>query len=333
MPTIGGPNSKFERRLNENLAPLSRSIDFRTRRITEILEDAYINANASAKYWRGVRTQIDAQYKILRQLYKTWSNKNIPMAYRESMRELFTRLNRSKDIARRARRGLNDLVTTSRTFQIQKILIRDSIADWNEALNLGRQNIVRLTRRTQQTLLTEATINRSVAEAIQSGNLLNNTFIKTSGVSESLASQLNAVAEVIDGKKYVIAGNRRFSPKYYAEMVSRVKFHEAQAQAAVQTAGNYGTSLVQVSNHNTRTAICVPFENKIFSVNGQDKRFPPLADIPPFHPNCLHLLFPIFESALQAEGTLNSWVEFSQGEVARPPSPAGFIPVGDRTLV
>ncbi len=121
-------------------------------------------------------------------------------------------------------------------------------------------------------------------------------------------------------------------PEYYAEMVTRVKFHEAQAQAAVVTAGNYGTSLVHVSSHNTTTAICQKFEGKVFSINGKDKRFPLLTDIPPFHVNCLHLLFPMFVESMEVEGTLKEWEAFSNGRSSMPPSPSNFKPIDTRAV-
>jgi hypothetical protein len=149
-------------------------------------------------------------------------------------------------------------------------------------------------------------------------------------MSDTLAAQLSAAAEIIDGKKYVIAGARRFSPKYYAEMVTRSKFHEAQAQGALLTAQNYGTSLVQVSSHNTTTKICIPYEGKVYSIGGKDSRFPVLENISPFHPNCLHLLFPMFASAMEVDGSLEGWTAFSSGAIKVPPSPANFIPVDAR---
>lgn len=330
MARIGGKNSNFEKLSREKIALLNKSIQYRTNRITAILTAAYKNAKPTAKYWNTVRKNLDIQYRALDSIYSTWIKKNIPLVYRAAMKDLFTRLNRSKDIAKRAKRSFIDLATSPRTQQIQNILIRDAITDWVAALNQGQANLVRLTRRTQQALLSEALLDKSVAEAIASGNLMNNTFIKSVNMSETLAGQLTEVATVINGEKYVIAGSRRFTPKYYAEMVSRVKFHEAQSRAAMQTAGNYGTSLVQVSNHNTITPLCMEFEGKVFSMNGKDSRFPTLINTPPFHVNCLHLLFPMFESAMEVDGSLKGWEDFSNNRINRPPYPSSFIPVSER---
>lgn len=333
MAQIGGPNSSFEKLFRESIDGLNKSLTYRTNRISAILLKAYNNPKVSARYWNSVRRALDTQYKAMDKLYRTWAKKNIPTAYKASVKELMTRLNRSKTIAKRAKRSFSDIVTSNKSMQIQAVLVRDAITDWNQSLRLGQANVNRLTRRTQQTLLSESLVDASIIESVASGNLMNNTFIRTINLSQSLASQLDEVATVIDGEKYVIAGSRRFRPKYYAEMVTRVKFHEAQAQAAVITAGNYGTSLVQVSSHNTTTAVCQEFEGKIFSINGKDGRFPPLVDVPPYHVNCLHLLFPMFESAMEADGSLNQWIDFSNEKTGTPPSPASFVPLDKRKAV
>jgi len=330
MAVMGGPNSNFEKLFRSSVTGLSKSLDFRTKRITSILTKAYSNPQVSARYWNNVRRQLNVQYRAMDRLYSTWSKKNIPLAYKASVRELMNRLNRSKSIARRAKRSFMDIVTSPKSIQIQSILVKDAITDWVSSLTLGQSNVNRLTRRTQQTLLAESLIDSSVVKAVSSGNLMNNTFIKSLNMADTLAAQLDELAVVIDGEKYVIAGSRRFKPKYYAEMVTRVKFHEAQAQGAIMTAGNYGTSLVQVSSHNTTTEICQQYEGMIFSISGKDKRFPVLQAVPPYHVNCLHLLFPMFESAMEADGTLKQWQDFSHGKTDKPPSPANFVPVDGR---
>jgi hypothetical protein len=97
-------------------------------------------------------------------------------------------------------------------------------------------------------------------------------------------------------------------------------------------ANNYGTDLVQVSSHNTTTKICMPYEGKVYSISGKDKRFPPLMNTPPYHPNCLHLIFPTFESGMIAQGTLDSFSAFSMGKISKPPLPASFKPISKRLV-
>jgi hypothetical protein len=327
---IGGKYSQFESRYKDSIKKLSNSIQYRTERITTILLKAYNKPKPGARYWNAVRAELDIQYRELQSLYNTWARKAIPISYRASVKELMTRLNRSKTIAARATVSYSTLVNNTRSQQIVNALFRDAVTDWVGALNAGQANLNRLTRRTQQLLIQESFVDISVANAIESGNLMNNTFVSTLPVTDTLSDQLIAASKMIDGELYVQAGSKRFTPNYYAEMVTRTKFHEAQAFGAIQTARNYKTSLVHVSAHNTTTAICQLFEGKVFSIGGQDPRFPRLETAPPFHPNCLHLLFPVFSSAMEVTGTLEDWEKFSKGESNRPPAPANFVPVSDR---
>ena len=190
---------------------------------------------------------------------------------------------------------------------------------------VGKNNVTRITRLTQQSLLNERIIDATVAEAFNLGNLRKAaTTLQTMFESDLLDMAAN--------KRFVQAGSKKFTPSYYAEMVTRTKFHEAHSFAGLAQAKNYGTDLVQVSSHNTTTAICLPFEAKVFSVSGKDPRFPPLTETPPYHPNCLHLIFPTFESAMEVQGTLKAFSAFSEGRISRPPVPAGFVPIDKRNI-
>jgi hypothetical protein len=44
-------------------------------------------------------------------------------------------------------------------------------------------------------------------------------------------------------------------------------------------------------------------------------------------------MFPQFESALEASGTLEGFSAFSKGKAAKPPHPTSFIPAKDREVV
>lgn len=298
-----------------------------TNNITRIMTEALKNPNKSAKYWRDVNRQITLEYNKLSTVYRSWAKINIPASYRTSVKTIMVELNKQKSIAKKMKRVYSELVLSGASEVGVKSLYVNAIADWEASLIAGRNNLLKLTRKTKQGLIAESLIDQSVFEAIARGNLMQNTDKRIIG---SLARTLNELAEVIDGEKYVIAGKRRYRPSYYAEMVTRVKFHEAQAFGALQVAKNYGTSLLQVSSHNTTTKICIPFENKIFSVNGKDKRFPPLYETSPFHVNCLHNMFPVFVEAMEVDDSLKGWEDFSKGTADKPPINSSFIPANLR---
>jgi hypothetical protein len=215
------------------------------------------------------------------------------------------------------------LIDTNASSQIVAALWSDATDSFLSAALTGQRNVHRFTRLTQQALVNEALLDVDVAIAFQEGNLgraITSITARFSPDSDSL----------LKDRAYVQAGARRMRARDYAELVARTKFHEAASAAAVQQARNHGTSLVQVSTHNTTTEICQQYEGKIYSLNGDDPRFPPLGEVPPFHPNCLHLILPTFESAMQSQGTLDKFADFSQGKTDRPPVPAGFVPIKER---
>lgn len=327
---IGGPNSKQEKYFNDSFASLDARILASEKKLTQILTKAYDSPKLGAKYWNKVRRDLNREYAELNVMYKSWAKVKVPRAYKVYMKDLFNRLNKSRQIAKKASKSYASLSTSPRTLQMTKALYNDAIREWTASLNAGKSNLNRLTRRTQQTLLKESIIDSSVAKAIESGNLLNNSFYNSTNMSNTLASQLKEVAEVIEGKYYVTAGKRRFKANYYAKLVSRVKFHEAQAYGAIQVATNYGTSLLQVSNHNTKTEVCQKYENKIYSVGGKDPNYDILLEVSPFHPNCLHNMFPVFADTLEALGQSEQWEDFSKGRIDTPPSPKNFVPISKR---
>lgn len=331
MANIGGYNSAFEIELRKKLSALDKQIKVHTDNIENILTDAIKFPEAGKRYWNKVSAQIDVEYKALEKLITTWNAKEIPEAYRKSLAEITKRLNRSKAIASRAQNSLTVIANNSKSNAITSQLVKDANIDIVLALTNGQANVERLLRRTQQALVQESFLNTEIAKAIKDGNLSKAWY--NGAKDPAIAAQMKKTAELIDGQYYVQAGSRKYTVDYYTEMVARTKFHEAQAYAAINTADNYGTDLVQVSNHNTDTEICLQHENKIYSIGGKDKRFPILDTIPPYHPNCLHLLSPTFAEAMEVQGNLDDWSKFSKGTSQIPPSPSNWVPADEREVV
>lgn len=80
----------------------------------------------------------------------------------------------------------------------------------------------------------------------------------------------------------------------YAELVARTTTREAASVAIVNQCNEYGHDLVQITTHYPTCEICAPLQGKVFSLQGEDKRYPKLTDEyrPPIHPNCRHVLVP-----------------------------------------
>lgn len=82
---------------------------------------------------------------------------------------------------------------------------------------------------------------------------------------------------------------RKWSLDRYSEMLTRTHIMRANNEAAINRAKELGLDIIKISVHNTECSICKPHEGKIYSLSGNDKRFPALTgNEPPYHPNCKH---------------------------------------------
>jgi hypothetical protein len=317
--------TNFEKDWKTKFLPLEKRLTKIENQLQKLMISSIENAKISAAYWNKVRREMDLMYAKMSKVFDSWAKKEIPAQYRRSLSMISARIEANKSIINTARRGLLATVDSALSQKISINLYASAFDSFLGAAAAGRRSMYRLTRLTQQTLLNESLIDITVAQGIELGNLRK--------AARSFTGQLwGRLWEDVENKHFVQAGRYKYKPGYYAELVTRTKFHEAQSEAALVEAANYSTDLVQVSTHNTSTKICVPFEGRIFSISGKDPRFPPLSDVPPYHPNCLHLLFPTFESAMEVQGTLESFSAFSKGNISRPPIPASFIPVSQRKV-
>ena len=288
-----------------------------------ILMGSLQRPQANAIYWNAVRREIDKLYAEMIKVFSVFAKNAIPIQYRKTLRDIQSRIATTKSIANQARIGVSRLISTRASSQIVAALWSDASESFISAALTGKRNVHRFTRLTQQALVNEALLDADVALAFQQGNL-------GKAVTSITARFSVDTDNLLVRREFVQAGSRKMRASAYAELIARTKFHEAASAASVQQARNHGTSLVQVSTHNTKTVVCQEFEGKIYSISGEDNRFPSLGIAPPYHPNCLHLIIPTFESAMESQGTLEEFSVFSKGNSSRPPIPSGFIPVGAR---
>lgn len=277
------------------------------------------------KYWADVEKRISAEYVKMNEAFASFSKKEIPRRYRNSVYQMHNKIKGLKSITDQARLSATKLINTNGARQIVQALYSDAVARFAAGAFSGQQTMKSLIRETQQVLVNESLINQTIARSFEQGNLREAEKLLTTEFQSRLAQS------AID-QKYIVINGRRYNPRSYSELLLRTKFHEAHSQATKATAMNYGTDLVIISSHNTTTEICVPFEGKVFSLTGQDKRFPLLTEEPPFHPNCLHLMYPQFESGMEAQGSLKEFVAFSNGNAPRPPFPKSFVPISQRGI-
>jgi hypothetical protein len=190
----------------------------------------------------------------------------------------------------------------------------------------GEKLILRLARITQQVNIAED----QIAKSIEAG------FIESGSIQGSLKRlQKDLMTKALDGK-YITVIDKNGDPisykiKSYSELVARTKLQETSTDAVLNTAAATGSDLVQVSSHNTKSEICIPFEGKIFSISGNNKDFPKLYEASPFHPNCQHTMTVVFEEGLEADGTYDKYSDFSKGITEQHPTRKSWIPPSERT--
>lgn len=80
----------------------------------------------------------------------------------------------------------------------------------------------------------------------------------------------------------------------YAQMVARTTSREIATVATLNTCQEADIDLIQISSHYPTCEICAPLQGKVFSISGNDKRYPKLQEecTPPIHPSCRHVTTP-----------------------------------------
>jgi hypothetical protein len=324
-------NSFTEAQFQKYVSDLTTRLNKKEEELFNLINKSLSSSSRSNSYWVGVRSEIDKIYSEMIKISDEWLSLNIPRHLQNELKNLNKRISSLKYIKVEAQKTISQILNSQSTNNIARLLYEDALASIVTGLNAGKNAMYRLTRLTQQRLIDEFLIETLTAEGVEIGNL----GYTVGNIYRELLNRLDEGQFVIIDTVYKTGVKKgqpltlHYKPGYYAEMVARTKFHEAQAQGALLTAMNYGTDLIQVSWHNTTTPICIPHEGMIYSISGTHPMFPPLMDTPPYHPNCLHLLYPTFEEGLRTQGTLQQYSDFSLGKINMPPI-KNFIPLNQR---
>lgn len=94
---------------------------------------------------------------------------------------------------------------------------------------------------------------------------------------------------------------RMISLEAYASTVARSTTAEATNKATLNQLTELGYDLVKMTAHSTSCAICLPLQGRVYSISGNDKRYPALSvaytgEYANIHPNCRHRLVPYIEA-------------------------------------
>lgn len=89
-------------------------------------------------------------------------------------------------------------------------------------------------------------------------------------------------------------GGNRWKIDRYAEMLVRTHIIKANNSGFVNRLLENGLELVEMSQHATSCPTCKPYEGKVFSLTGNDKKHGEAPDLP-IHPNCKHSFLPYLD--------------------------------------
>ena len=85
----------------------------------------------------------------------------------------------------------------------------------------------------------------------------------------------------------------------YAETLARSIVAETQNTCVKNTMKEHGHDLVKMTQHYSACPVCVPYEGRVYSLSGEDTRFPSINNVPGFrngynniHPRCRHRIRP-----------------------------------------
>jgi len=286
-----------------------------------------ITDETSNVFWNNVSSEVRKAYNEARVVFAEWNKSEIPYFYNENIRKQMKKI-RHLSVKNIADKNSKELENANYAKQSQGSIVKSSVSDFTTGSLMGEKKYSRLIGMTQKKNVQENRLNKIVAEG---------EFLGESTFSVQKQIQNELLNDALDGKYILVIDKNGKEINYkltsYSEMVARTKLTEAQTESTIQVAVNYGTDLVQVSSHNTKTAYDAQFEGKIYSLTGNDPDFPPATDLPPFHPYCIHTISVTFKEGMEANGSLDGLSQFSKGEIDSPPRKKSFVPLKDRELV
>jgi hypothetical protein len=107
--------------------------------------------------------------------------------------------------------------------------------------------------------------------------------------SKALVERL--VKEGVTG--FVDARGAQWQLDTYAEMAVRTTTREAVSAGTANRMRETGQQLITISYHATRCEICGPYEGNTYALPGEEvDGYDTIDQLPPFHPNCLHVATP-----------------------------------------
>lgn len=221
-------------------------------------------------FQKSLLNQINVQITDLNKKAKNWVENSIPNSYQHG-------LNKTNEFLLDI--GLNSFAKLH-TRAIEALVL-DTMDDLFDANQFAENNIKKVIKNA---------VDQSVIQKISQGQTIEQC--KKIIISKLMGSG------IVDG---VESSNGRLIPlDSYAALVARSRTREATNTAIINQLTSNKYDLVKMSKHNSSCPICSVYQGRVFSISGNDKRYPPLklAFRGPYaniHPNCSHVIMPYIE--------------------------------------
>ncbi len=230
---------------------------------------------ASKRYAARQIIEIQDHIKALRKAQAKWAEIYIPKAYKNGSLQDEELLNRLLG---------NDYKGTMTALhrEAAQVAAIGAVQDFEAVSQALENTFVGYVRRAQVT-----GAKRAVAQDIAGGIVEGST---RATVSNRLVDTLkaNTVAGTITVGKVTMNVNA------YADLLARTVSRAARTEGTLNRLTENGLDLV-IFNNTGAVDFCKEYEDQIFSISGQSKRYPKLVARPPFHPNCTHTLSAFIE--------------------------------------
>jgi hypothetical protein len=142
-----------------------------------------------------------------------------------------------------------------------------------------------------------ATVGRRVDDAFRQAGLRAAAFHALAGTERKRASaQMAAMLKREGIRAFVDKAGRKWTLENYTAMVIRTTTREAVTQGTYNGMQESGHELVKVSHHINACDLCMQYDGKTFAFPNAPlelrQEYGVLDDLPPFHPNCKHVIAP-----------------------------------------
>lgn len=147
------------------------------------------------------------------------------------------------------------------------------------------------------------TVGRQVADALREAGL--EAALEGRLAGEGMAEVGQRLEGILDERGLAgleDASGRSWSPEAYAGMAARTTLTEARNLGTLNQLEEIGEDLVQITEHPNRSCpICAKYEGRVYSISGDDPRYPPLRGTAfsvayhTIHPRCRHYVTPYLE--------------------------------------